>query len=163
MKTVVLFVRMHAADRKKSNGKNAIFTRSLRKIAFIDNREFNYQAPDYPKEGELWLVDVVRENPSATGGCLILHPESRLDRDDVSPLVHGMYDMERHDDAVILKPHSEGLWVMSPAAKRAIQEAFGPEVKTVVIDHGGGIWNRRKPVETVVADEAAQLLKAIES
>ncbi len=72
-----------------------------------------------------------------------------------------MYEMEPDEDAVIITPKEKGFWVMSPAAKKSIQQAYGEETKALVIYHGEGMWQRRKPPEAVIEGEAARLLKDI--
>lgn len=160
METVVLFVDTGRHGKPEGGWKNKLYARTLRKIGFIDNRYLVNEDNEYPKNNEHWLVKIVRENQSKRGGCFILRPLKRIPNEELSPLVHGMYDMRRDEDAVIITPYDQTkYWVMSPAAKRAIQQAFGEETKAVVIDHGGGMWTRRKPPEDVVENEAQKFLR----
>jgi hypothetical protein len=164
MKTVVLFVETGRNGSPKNGWKNKIYTRDLRKIGFIDNRYMEDNPDKMPGGEEYWLVKILRENQSRYGkGCFILRPIKRIVEDDLLPLVHGMYDMRLDEGSVVIEPHNkEQFWIMSPAAKKAIQSAFGEGSDAVVIDHGGGMWARRKPAEDVVEDAAERILKEVE-
>jgi hypothetical protein len=151
VKTVVLFLST------ESNGqwKNKMQTRTMRKIGFIDNR---YTGEDKPQPGEHWLVEIIRENQSSKGGCLILHPLKKLEKEDRVPLLHGMYDMRMEDDIVVLTPHDKTkFWMLSPKAKDAILDST--KANTIVIDHGGSLWPRRKSAESVLEREAKKMLE----
>jgi hypothetical protein len=166
MQTVVLFVSTGRKDQPTGGWKNKIYTRSLRKIGFIDNRYPKDGA--FPKDDEHWLVEIVRENMNDKGGCFILRPVQMVPRDDLMPLVHGSYEMRQDEDAVIITPNDKAkFWVMSPSAKRSILEAYGAETpsgnaRALVIDHGGSMWTRRAPPEAVMENEAKKLLQDLE-
>jgi hypothetical protein len=152
VKTVVLFL---PTDNGTGQWKNKMQTRTMRKIGFIDNR---YTGEARPQPGEHWLVEIIRENQSAKGGCLILHPVEKIEKDNRVPLLHGMYDMRMEDDIVILTPHDKTkYWMLSPKAKDAILAST--KANTIVIDHGGELWPRRKSVESVLEREARKLLE----
>ncbi len=156
MNTVVLFVSTNRmGDAPEGGWRNDLYTRSLRKIGFIDNRHPRGGA--FPKKDEHWLVEIVRENMGTKGGCFILKPMRKIPNDDLMPLVVGMYELEAIEGAVIITPHDNTkTWVMSPKAKKAILEAS--DAQSFVINHGGTLWPRRKPAESVVESEAKKLL-----
>lgn len=134
--------------------KNRLWTRTLRKIGFIDNR---YLGPEKPQADEHWLVEVVRENQSRKGGCLILHPIRKIEKHERVPLVHGMYDIRIEEDILILVPHDKTkFWVNSSEAKSSILAAT--KANTIIIDHGGELWTKRPSAETVLEREAKKLL-----
>lgn len=146
--TVVLFLQTDSSG----SWKNKLYTRTLRKIGFIDNR---YTGQEKPRANEHWLVDVVRENQSARGGCLILHPIRKVT--DYVPLINGMYDLHMDGDVLIIVPHDKTKnWVLSPKAKSSFLEAT--KANTIVIDHGGTLWPRRKSPESILEKEAKKLL-----
>lgn len=156
MNTVVMFVTTGRADESAGGGwRNRLYTRSLRKIGFIDH--LYPKDGDYPEPNEHWLVEILRENQNDRGGCFILRPV-RLVRDH-GVLVHGMYEISLHDNCVILTPHDGSkFWVMSPAAKKAILDAH-PGASALVINHGGESWQKRRAAESFLASEAKRLLE----
>ena len=155
MRTVALFV----SNGKARQGQNNVYTRSMRKIAFIDNRHLKKDG--YPKVDEYWLTEIVRENQGNNGGCFIVKPLEPVKKDDLVPLVHGMYDLRMDEDAIIITPRDQSkLWVLSPEAKRAILRS-SPNARALVIDQGGDMWPRRKPPESVIESEARKLLDLI--
>jgi hypothetical protein len=168
VQTVVLFVSTNRrGDAPEGGWRNNIYTRSLRKIGFIDNR--HPKSGPYPKNNEYWIAEVLRENMTANGGCFILKPLRKVGdhvgaeavalnpNEDLLPLIVGMYEIEVLEGAVIITPHNKALWVMSPTAKKAIMDAT-PDAHSLVINHGGTLWPRRKPAESVVEKEAKKLL-----
>lgn len=153
MNTVVQFIKNRSPG---AGGRNQVFSRSLRKVAFIDNR---FEGPVHPKPGEHWFVEIVRENQSENGGCFVLKPIHCIPKSSLSPLVHGMYDMHTDGDAIILRPKETGkFWVMSPTSKQLIT---WDGIRVVVIDHGGPMWQRRRPAASVMENEAKRLLESI--
>jgi len=173
MKTVVLFVATNRrGDAPEGGWRNSLYTRSLRKIGVINNQ--HPRDGDYPQNNEYWLVEILRENLTANGGCFILKPLRKVGNhvgqeavptnpaEDILPLVIGMYEMETVDGAVIITPHDNDktkMWVMSPLAKKAIVDAS--DAQSFVINHGGTLWPRRRPAETVVENEAKKLLSFV--
>jgi len=159
MKTIVQFIRNHRTGEPEDNGRNRMYSRSLRKIGFIDNR-YPTESP-WPHHDEHWLVEIVRENQNDNGGCFILQPIQKVTKDELMPLLHGMYEIQADEDAVILVPHDSGhFWVMSPKAKKSIlTETEG--ARALVISHGGMIWQRRRPPESLVESEAKLLLGSL--
>lgn len=162
MRTVVQFIRNHRTKGKPDeHGRNRMYSRSLRKIAFIDNRHPASQG--MPAHNEHWLVDIVRENQNDKGGCFILKPLMKVPEDELMPLVHGMYEMENDDDAILLTPtDTEKFWVLSPLAKKSILEET-PNARALVIVHGSDkdqrkMWTRRRPPESLMEQEARALL-----
>jgi hypothetical protein len=152
VKTVVLFL---STDSDAAQWKNKMQTRTLRKIGFIDNR---YVGEARPLPGEYWMVEIIRENKSSKGGCLILHPIQKIRKEEGVPLLHGMYDMRTEDDIVVLVPHDKDkYWMLSPKAKDAILAAT--KANTIVIDHGGPMWTRRRSAEDVLEQEAKKILE----
>jgi hypothetical protein len=156
MQTVVMFFDTSPETSPSGTWKNRLYSRSLRKIAFIDNK--HPREGDYPKDGEQWLVEIVRENQNAKGGCFILKPIRRIEREQIIPLVHGMYDLEVVQGTIILTPKEQGkFWVLSPEAKKAMLETAGAHA--MVINHGGNpTWPKRRPAESVFENEAKRLL-----
>jgi hypothetical protein len=161
---VITVVQFHPTD-STGNWKNKLWTRTLRKIGFVDNR---YTGPAKPEPGEDWLVEVLRENqgrkaPPSTdgrsgGGCLILRPIRKLEQKELLPLIHGMYELRTEEDIVILTPHDKAkFWVISPQTKNAILATT--KANTIIIDHGGNLWPRRKSAESLLEQEASKLLK----
>lgn len=154
MKTVVLFMRTGTTEHG-SPWKNRLWTRTLRKIGFIDNR---YTGAEKPRADEHWLVEVIRENQSRKGGCLILTPIRKVETHERVPLVHGMYDIRVEGDVLVLVPHDKTkYWVISSEAKSSILAAT--KANTIIIDHGGELWNKRPSAEVVLEREARKLLE----
>ena len=172
MKTVVLFVATNRrGDAPEGGWRNSLYTRSLRKIGVIDNR--HPRGGEYPANNEYWTVEIMRENLTVNGGCFILKPLKKVGdhigqeavpidpKEDLLPLVIGMYEMETVEGAVIITPHDRSkMWVMSPLAKKAIVDASNAQ--SFVINHGGTLWPRRRPAEAVVENEAKKLLSLVE-
>ena len=153
MNTVVSFV-WNRANVAKADARNRIYTRSLRKVGFIDNRSMGA----LPQNEEHWLVKIVRENQSATkvGGCFILRPLQKIPEAELQPLLHGMYEFAVHQDAVVLTPHDPTkFWVMTPEAKVAILDATN--ARSFIINHGGPLWERRSPAVDALAHETSKL------
>lgn len=150
MKTVVQFYWNKANTGKD---RNRLYTRTLRRIGFIDVRT----PPELtPKNGQFWLVDIIRENLSARrdGGCFILKPIQQVEPE---PLIHGMYTMAVDNNSVILTPGDmTKFWVMSHKGKASFLETI-PEAQSVVISHGGPLWPRRKPPSDVMDKEIKSL------
>lgn len=155
MLTVVQFLETNDEIAPKGGWKNKLCTRTLRKIGFIDNRT---TLDSYPRPREHWLVEILRENQKANGhGCLILKPIRRIDEPDQTPLLHGMYELKKVDDVVVLVPNDKSkFWVLSPKAKDAIIQSM--KANAIVIDHGGSMWQRRKSAEAFLEQEAKKLL-----
>lgn len=157
MKTVVQFVSTgRRGDAPEGGWRNKLYSRSLRKIGFVDNR--HPKDGPYPQNEEHWFVEIVRENLSANGGgCFILKPLRLIPTEELMPLVVGMYEIATVDDAIIITPHDHTkMWVMSPKAKEAILSSSS--AASLVINHGGSLWPRRKPAESLVEKEAKKLL-----
>lgn len=150
MRTVVCFYPT------TGNRPNKFWTRSMRKTGFVDNR-YSGPLPNPGEEGEQWLVEIVRENITETGGAFILKPIQCVQGQTV-PLILGMYDMQVFQEAVILTPKDmTKFWVLAPNAKYAILEATGTHA--IIVNHGGELaWPRRQPAESVLAREAKRLL-----
>lgn len=155
---MITVVQFHPTE-PSGNWKNKLWTRTLRKIGFVDNR---YTGPLKPAPGEDWLVEVVRENQgkgqaSGGGGCLILRPIKKLERHEQAPLIHGMYELKLEDDIVVLTPKDlTKFWVISPQAKNSILQAT--KANTIIINHGGNLWPRRRSAESLLEQEAKKLL-----
>ena len=134
--------------------KNSLYTRTLRKIGFIDNR---IQLEPPPKAGEHWLVKVVRENSSTNSkGCLILQPIRKIDESELTPLLHGEYTVTVQDDIIILNPPDpKKFWVLRPRAKDSLIRSGDANV--IVINHGGTLWSRRRPADDVLRSATQSL------
>ncbi len=150
MRTVVMFVNNRR--QQDDTDRNSVITRTLRKVGFIDNR----YASKAPQANEHWLVEIVRENTANSGGCFILLPVEKLDEGEYHSLVHGSYDMDTVGDSVVLTPHMEGFWVISPEAKTSILEAT-QGARSIVINHGGEDWKRREPAESLLSSGAKKV------
>jgi len=160
MNTVVMFVatgKSKTSVTPEGGWRNRLYTRSLRKIGFIDNR---YPKDGvYPKPNEHWLVEILRENQNERGGCFILRPLRLVN--DHGVLVHGMYEIAVTDGCVILTPNDTDptkFWVMSPAAKKAVLDAH-VGASSLLINHGGEPWQKRRAAESFLASEAKRLLE----
>lgn len=149
MLTVVQF--LETENNSGQPWKNKLYTRSLRKIGFIDNRISMDVAP---KAREHWLVKILRENTKENGkGCLILKPIRKIEESEQTPLLHGEYKIESHDDVIVIHPpDTSKFWVFSPKAKANILHAANANV--LVICHGGSMWPRRKSAEAFLEQVA---------
>ena len=160
MRTVVLFVLTGRQGKQPAEGwRNKLYTRSLKKVGFIDNRHLTRDG--MPRADEHWLVEIIRENQSKKGGCYILKPLEYISNDDLSPLIHGMYEMAEKDGVVMITPHDQSKnWVMSPKAKHDIMLEY-PGTKSIIINLGGDMWASRMSAEDVMAAEAKRMLEGL--
>lgn len=163
MQTVVKFIK-----NEHDSTRNKVVARTLRKVSFIDDR-YLASRNGMPRFNEHWLVEIVRENLTnrpGGGGSFVVKPIQPISDDDLAPLVHGSYDMRTDEDALILTPRDMSrFWVMSPEAKKALMRASSTEeqaIRALVISHGGEMWQRRRPPESVMQAEAKKLLKDLE-
>ena len=118
IRTVVKFYENH-----KPSNANKLFTKTLRKIGFIDN-DWLHQQPDLqPQDHEFWLVDVVHETCHGEGkGCFLMHPIRAVDANNLNWLLPGMYREETHDGLVLLEPNNGGFhWLVSRRLKHAVK------------------------------------------
>lgn len=160
MLTVVRFTKSLLSDRKR----NSIITHTLGKVGFIDNRG-SKPKDGKPRQGESWVVEIIRENLSVTGGgCFIIQPIQKLTAGNVVELIHGMYDVERYHNSLVLCPHPEHgtttPWYMTTEAKMKIQQATN--MQGIVIPYGPftrgtDYWPRRRPAEEVLASELRRI------
>lgn len=147
---------MFVPNRRQQGDRNSVITRTLRKVGFIDNKY--PRDSSYPNPNEHWLVEIARENTASSGGCFILEPVRMLEEHEYNSLVHGMYTIEMIDDAILLTPEDDAegeYWVISPEAKRSILEST-PGARSIVINHGGEHWKKRRAAESILSDSAKE-------
>lgn len=118
VRTVVKFYENHQPNA------NDLFTKTLRKIGFID-KDWSVAKPPgapEPSDKEFWIVDVVHETRHGEGrGCFLLHPIRRIDADSLNWLLPGMYSEESYDGCLVLEPSSGGLhWLVSRRLKNVV-------------------------------------------
>jgi len=160
MRTVVLFRQ----NPKGNSFRNALYTRTLRKVGiigvqYVDDDDSEVRKVS-PRNREHWLVEIVRENLAPSGnGCFILKPLEQVDPKTFAPLVHGMYEMSVDADALILTPQDQTkLWEFSQWARNSLL-AETPGARSVVVNQGGPMWARRPPSDFVVSRAAKSLLR----
>lgn len=107
-------------DNVQRRHRNALFSRTMRKIAFIDSA---WSGEVRPAHEEFWLVDVVHETcPGEARGCLLVNPLRKVEFGSIGWLVPGMFTEHNHGGFLVLVPHTGGVnWMTSKSFKVAIQ------------------------------------------
>ena len=118
IKTVVKFYE----NPKK--GPNPVISRSLLKVSVVDSEWLAaHTQAEWAKDGELWLVDIVKETkPKQAGGCFILHPIKRVEIGDLGKLVPGLYQETEEDGILRLVPNQRGLWMLPLKFKQILKK-----------------------------------------
>lgn len=127
VRTVVKFYENH-----DENNANKLFTKSLRKIGFIDKKWSESDHKETPEDHEFWLVDIVHETCSGEPkGCFILHPIRKVDADSLNRLLPGMYSEEDHNGCMILEPKVGGVnWLLPQRLyKQAMEDIYAIVVR----------------------------------
>ena len=126
VRTVVKFYENH-----ETTNANAIFSKTLLKVAFIDHDWKDKGQPEEPKDGEFWLVDVVHETCAGQPkGCFLLHPIRKVEATMLNRLLPGMYDEINHNGCMVLEPKSGGVnWLVPQRHKKAVKDAYAIVVK----------------------------------
>lgn len=121
VRTVVKFYENH-----DPSNINKLFSKTLRKIGFIDQEWLNEQPERQPQDHEFWLVDVVHETCHGEGkGCFLLHPLRPVEAETLNWLLPGMYSEEIHDGLVLLEPNNGGIhWLVSRRLKQAVKGSY---------------------------------------
>jgi hypothetical protein len=100
---------------------NHLITRTLGKLGVIDSK---WEPPgDVPKDGEFWLVEIVREtNPAQARGVFVLHPVRSIGPSEVQRLAPGMYDEENDQGTVIITPslREDFYWMLPLSLRKAM-------------------------------------------
>jgi len=132
VRTVVKFY-----DNHEPLNSNKLMTKTLLKAAFIDN-DWKDKSPDIePKNGEFWLVNVVKETcPGQPRGCFLVHPIRQVDAGNLNRLLPGMYVERDFNGCMILEPknignYSEEIhWILPLRHKKAIQSIYA-----IIVSH----------------------------
>lgn len=97
---------------------NHLITRTLGKLGVIDSKW--KPEGDVPKDGEFWLVEILREtSPAKAQGVFVLNPVRPVSTGEVKRLSPGMYDEENDQGTVLITPNfREDLYWMLPLSLR---------------------------------------------
>jgi len=122
------------------NTRNPVTSRTTGKLAFVHS-SYSSIAPN-PRE--FWLCNIIEETKTGqAGGCFLVEPLSRADRDNLRPLSRHTCTIVKHGHVKIIKPVvlTEGddpiLWILPLMHKHAIVEK---DTVAVVVDLGGEMW-----------------------
>lgn len=99
---------------------NHLITRTLGKLGVIDSKWQPEEGQNLPKDGEFWLVEILREtSPAQAKGVFILAPVRAVDTSEVQRLAPGMYEEENEEGIVIITPKmGEDFYWMLPLSLR---------------------------------------------
>lgn len=132
VRTVVKFY-----DNHEPTNSNKLMTKTLLKAAFIDNDWMDKGPNIIPKDGEFWLVNIVRETcPGQPKGCFLLHPIRRIEANSLSRLLPGMYREHHYNGCMVLEPQHTGNetgeinWILPLRHKKAIKNIYA-----IIVSH----------------------------
>ncbi len=107
------------------NGKpkihNHLITRTLGKLGVIDSKWV--PEDEIPKDGEFWLVEIIREtSPARAQGVFVLIPIRQIETTEVNRLAPGMYDEENEQGTVIITPNlrEDFYWMLPLSLRKAM-------------------------------------------
>ncbi len=126
VRTVVKFYENH-----EPSNANKIFSKTLRKVAFIDHEWLDSNPNISPEDGEFWVVDVIHETcPGQGKGAFLLHPLKKIEPGELNRLLPGMYDEDNHNGCLILNPKNGGInWLVPKRHKQSVKGAYAIIVK----------------------------------
>lgn len=127
LRTVVkFFSNVQSPSSGTINGKpkiyNHLITRTLGKLGVIDSK-WNPGDEDIPKDGQFWLVEIVREtSPAKAQGVFVLLPVRQIETSEVQRLAPGMYDEESEQGTVIITPNlrEDFYWMLPLSLRKAM-------------------------------------------
>lgn len=129
LRTVVkFFTNVQSPSSGTIEGKpkihNHLITRTLGKLGVIDSKWKPEDEP--PKDGEFWLVEIIREtSPAQAQGVFVLKPIRKIETSEVQRLAPGMYDEENEQGTVIITPslRADFYWMLPLSLRKAMTEA----------------------------------------
>jgi len=110
---------------------NHLITRTLGKLGVIDSK-WEPDPDNVPKDGEFWLVEIVREtSPARAQGVFVLRPIKGVDTSEVQRLAPGMYDEENEQGTVIITPNlrEDFYWMLPLSLRKAMTDVNAVIVK----------------------------------
>lgn len=122
--------------------RNRIFSRSLGKIAFVDNN-FTGVRPD---QNEFWLSDITFEiNPGKSSGCFLCEPFKKLNWEELIPLNRSMCTLTNYNkcsSTLILTPinfQEEDLvpWILPFSFRGEILKSVATCISSIIVNLGG--------------------------
>lgn len=114
-------------DNPHKNSKNKIITRTLLKIGVVDTRWLtrNNNKKEFPKADEFWKVKIIKElEDGIAKGCFLLEPIEKIEEDDFTILLPGMYEEKIINNKLIIEPKTEKKinWVLPVSVKKTMKE-----------------------------------------
>ena len=136
LRTVVKFfnnVQQQSAGTIDGKPKihNHLITRTLGKLGVIDSK-WESVSGDIPKDGEFWLVEILREtSPARAQGVFVLSPIRPIETSEVQRLAPGMYDEENEQGTVIITPNlrEDFYWMLPLSLRKAMTNVNAVIVK----------------------------------
>jgi len=136
LRTVVKFfnnVQQQSAGTIDGKPKihNHLITRTLGKLGVIDSK-WNPVDGGLPKDGEFWLVEILREtSPARAQGVFVLSPIRPIETAEVQRLAPGMYDEEMEEGTVIITPNlrEDFYWMLPLSLRKAMTNVNAVIVK----------------------------------
>ena len=127
LRTVVKFftnVQQQSAGTIEGKPKihNHLITRTLGKLGVIDSK-WEPGEGGIPKDGEFWLVEIMREtSPARAQGVFVLSPIRPIETSEVQRLAPGMYDEENEQGTVIVTPNlrEDFYWMLPLSLRKAM-------------------------------------------
>ena len=110
---------------------NHLITRTLGKFGVIDSK-WEPIDNNTPKDGEFWLVELVREtSPAKAKGVFILRPIRQISTSEVQRLSPGMYDEENEEGTIIITPNlrDDLYWMLPLSLRKSMTDATAVIVK----------------------------------
>ncbi len=122
-----------------AGSRNTLLSRTFGKCALIDDSwlKENESKANFriPKEGEFWVVQVIKEtHPGIPKGAILVRPEQHIPYSDVTPLLMGQYTVDFSGGIVYIRPKFSGCNWMIPQALRYGIERHCPQkpIATIV-------------------------------
>jgi hypothetical protein len=110
---------------------NHLITRTLGKLGVIDSK-WTPEEGCVPKDGEFWLVEILREtSPAKAQGVFVLAPVRPVETGEVQRLSPGMYDEENDEGTVIITPRlrEDFYWMLPLSLRKSMTQANAVVVK----------------------------------
>jgi hypothetical protein len=113
-------------NNTKVDDSNTVITKTLLKVGVVDSqwRKAINGAIEEPRDGEFWKVDVVREtNPGQPRGCFVLQPLAKVESEELSRLVPGMYTEELRGGVLYIYPKHKNInWILPLKLKQGMRD-----------------------------------------
>jgi len=131
-------------DNPDQSNPNALISRTLGKICFIDN---NYRGPQ-PSSGEFWLSNLVKETrASKVAGCFLAEPFQQVEYENLVPLSPlSCTILQPFPGTLVIEPvrleTPEGYLIPWIVTRNHKSKLMSESIIAVVVNLGGNWWHR---------------------